>query len=299
MYNQDEPFKANYFINTVNNTYFTQLNQRGVDIAPKGKIYAITSVTFNNNDLYPHQLSLDTINLTSGSNIFSPIITRYQSFTDLGIGYTNQNIAAGAASTFIFVFEVNENTNFNDLTFRYRESLKYGATRLEARYKKVKLNGVTIDSMNKIREATIGNELSFANSPLNNTKLKVNSIQFGDSFTYDASSCFDGDCITSQSILNIQYTTTQKTLLKLSFDYNRDTTINIRNVDNLDELIAAYGYIHYVVNNKSYDIELINKTPSNYNGKDLYYQVPSNLKDAALVNLIFHIRNKEFVYKLK
>jgi hypothetical protein len=222
MYNQNQSFKANYFINTVNNTYFTHLNQRGVDIAPKGKTFAITSVTFNNNDLYPHQLSLDAINLTAGNKVFSPIITRYQSFTDLGVGYTNQTIAAGTASTFIFVFEVDENINFNDLTFRYRESLKYGATRLEAKYKKVKLNGVTIDSMETIREAALDDELSFANSPLNNTKLKVKDMQINDTFNYDANSCFNDSCMPFKGILTIQYIAPQDTLLKLSFDYSKD-----------------------------------------------------------------------------
>jgi hypothetical protein len=195
--------------------------------------------------------------------------------------------------------EENNERNFNDLTFRYRESLKYGATRLEAKYKKVKLNGVTIDSMETIREAALGDELSFANSPLNNTKLKVKDMQINDTFNYDANSCFNDSCMPFKGILTIQYIAPQDTLLKLSFDYSKDIKSIVQNANKLDELLGTYGIIRYTTNNKSYDSELINKTPSNYNGADLYYQVPSRLKDATTISLIFHIRNKEFVYKLK
>lgn len=299
VYAQSDAFKANYFVNIINNSYFTHLNQRGAKTAPTGKIFVVTKVTFNNKDIYPRQLSLDDINLTSGTNIFSPIITRYQSFLDLGEGYTNQIVQPGEVGTFIFVFEVDETVDFNNIIFRYRESLKISTTRLEAKYKKIRLSGVTLDTITKVRNAKFGEELAFTSSALDNTKLKVNDVQIESQFAYDATSCYNNSCNIVKNNLTLQYTTTQKLLMKLSFDYNKDSKITLGNANTLSDLVRAYGFVRYSGNDKTFSTELVDKTPSNYNGKDLYYQVPSGLKLAEKIELVLRVRDKEFVYNLK
>lgn len=299
IYAQSEPFKAGYFVNTIDNSYYTHVNQRGNKIAPSGKLFAITKVTFNNKSTYDLQLSLDEINLTDGKDIFSPIITSYQAFSDLGIGYTNQVIAAGASSTFIFVFEVDEKANFNNMMFRYRESLKISTTRMEATYKMVKLNGITVDTVTKVSETKKGDLLTFTSSPLGDTKLAINDVQQQDEFMYDATSCYGGTCTTSKTRLTIQYTTTQKTLMKLNFTYTKDPKISMNNVNTLADLIRSYGFLRYSGGGNVYTSELVDKTPSNYEGGDLYYQVPTGVKYATKAELVLRIRDKEFSYNLK
>lgn len=299
IYTQTEPFKAGYFVNTVDSCYYTHLNQRGVNIAKKGKLYAIAKVTFNNKSSYDLQLNLDDINLTDGKNIFSPIITTYQAFQDLGIGYTNQTIGIGKSSTFIFVFEVDENADFNNMIFRYRESLKITTTRMEATYKKVKLVGVNIDSVTQVGETKKGDLLTLAESALQNTKFAISDVQIQDEFTYDATSCYNNSCSTSKTRLTIQYTTTQKTLMKLSSTYTKDPKIEISNANTLADLIKSYGFLRYSGNGKVYTSSLVNETPGNYNGSDLFYQVPSGVKYATKIQLVLRIRDKEYAYNLK
>lgn len=299
VYNEGEGFSVNYFVNVVEDSYYTHLNQRGMEIAPEGKAYIVTKIVFNNKDTYPHGLYLDDIVLMSGNNVFSPIISRYQSFLDLGEGYIKQTINENETKTFILVFEVDEDIDVNDLILRYRESISFKVASIEATYKNIKLDVEKVDKIKRVNSASIGENLSFAESDLNNTSLKINDVQVEENFVYDATSCYADICNTNPTVLTLIYEGSNRYLMKLSFEYNKDAEVVFNNADNLAEMIDIYGLIRYTINNKTSSTILMNKTPSNYNGKDLYYQVPSILKEASSVDLVIRIRDKEFVYHLK
>jgi hypothetical protein len=299
VYNQTESFKAGYFVNSINKTYYTVLNQRGEKIAPPNKMYVIVDSTFINKDTYPHRINLEDISLVSNNNIYAPSTIRYQSFVDLGIGYNGQKIEAGKSSDFIFVFEVDSNINFNKLQFRYRESLKISSTNLEAKYKRVKLNSIETSNIKKVSGTSIGKSLSFTDSQLNDTKLAINNVQIEDSFVYEATYCYNQNCSTYNSNLTLQYVSSQNILMKLSYEYILDSKVTLSNANSLANLIKTYGLIRYTIGNKTYENILVDKTPVDYNGDDLYYQVPTVTKNAATVDLVIRIRNKEYIYKLK
>lgn len=298
-YEQSESFKAGYFVNQINNVYYTHLNQKGNNIAPKGKAYVVTNVTFSNIDIYPHDISLDDINLTFNQEIFSPIIMRYQSFIDLGEGYIKQVIPSGSSKTFIFVFEVNENVDFNDLIFRYRESLIISNASLEAKYKKVKIKAVSLDNIEKVNEAKISEQLLFNDSALENTELIINDVKMESQFIYDATSCYGDVCNTAPNILTLQYITNKNILMRLAYTYSKDMQAVLPSSNDFVSLINTYGMVRYKINNKIQETLLIDKTPSNYNGNDLFFQIPLSLKQANEAELVIRIRNKEYIYKLK
>jgi len=299
VHSQYKSFKVNNFIVQANESTFTRMNQRGIEITPDGKIFVISNITFKNVDNKPHKLDLDDINLTFGKDIFSPIISRYQSFLDLGTGYINQSIKAGETRTFIFVFEVDEKVKLNKLIFRYRESLHISPAKLEAKYKRIRLNGKINDEVVNVDGVKMNEELSFESSSLGKTKLKINDVQIADLFIYEAKACSGIVCNIYQNNLTMEYTTEKATLMKLSFDYIKDPTTVINNVAKLSHLVNSFGSIYYSVGSKNYSTELSNVTPSNYNGSDLYYKVSSNIKNADSIQLVFCIRDKQFVYKLK
>lgn len=299
VYNQNDAFKTNNFIIKVNDCYFTHINQMGEDIASDGKEFAITRITFTNRDKLPHVINLANISLSRGDTDYDANITRYQSFVDLGNGYVDQTILAGATNTYIFVFEIDDKVSLNKLYFRYRDKVNTTFVSFKSKYKKVKLNGQNIDTIKLVSKASINETLSFKTSALNNSKLKIKDYQIGNSFIYDATTCYNGKCITNQSNLTLAYTTIDKLLMRLAIDYKKDAKLNIDKADNMADIIDTYGFFRYSIKNKEYNIKLLNKTPYNYKGTDLYYQVPYNIDQSKKIELILRIRNKEFVYKLK
>jgi hypothetical protein len=87
--------------------------------------------------------------------------------------------------------------------------------------------------------------------------------------------------------------------MKISPIYEKDSKANLYESNNLASLIQTYGFVNYKLNGKTYDATLIDKTPNDYIGKDLYYQVPASIKNATAIDLVIRIRNTEVIYKLK
>jgi hypothetical protein len=88
-------------------------------------------------------------------------------------------------------------------------------------------------------------------------------------------------------------------LLRILGEYNKDADSNLYGSSNLANLIKTYGFIRYTINSKIYTSNIVDETPSDYKGQNLYYQVPASIKNAATIELVIRIRNKELVYKLK
>ena len=78
--------------------------------------------------------------------------------------------------------------------------------------------------------------------------------------------------------------------MRISYDYVKDSNNTLNNSKTFIQLINYYGSIRYKIGNKYYISELDNITPRDYNGKDLYYQVSSNLSSATAIELVIRIR---------
>jgi hypothetical protein len=299
VYKQSELFRIGNFVNKVTVSYYTNLNQKGEVISSPGTTYVVMNINFDNKDKESHSVTLDNINLITGNKIIKPITTIYQSFADLGVGYVEQVIKAGEQANYIFVFQVDDDIDFNKLYLRYRESLTFNSNGMKAQYRKIKLDGININKVEKVASSAFNDTLSFQNTSLGNTKLKVSDMQIEDNFEYDAVYCINSTCATYKSKITLQYTTTNKTLMRISPEYIRDTKASLYSSNTLSNLIKTYGHIRYTVNNKTYNINIIDETPRDYIGKDLFYQVPTFIKNADIIELVINIRGKQFIYNLK
>ena len=66
-----------------------------------------------------------------------------------------------------------------------------------------------------------------------------------------------------------------------------------------NDFLNKNAVIRYKYNNSVYNQKISNITPSNYNGKEAYFAVSENLKNASEISLVINVRNTEYVYKLK
>jgi hypothetical protein len=299
IYKQSESFRIGNFVDKVNETYYTTFNQKGNIIASTDQMFAVVNINFDNKDAYSHTISLDDINLIANNKIFAPVTTLYQSFVDLGTGYINQVIKANTAVNYIFVFQIDKNIDINKIYLRYRESLTFSSQEVKVQYRKVKLEGTNIDKIATMTTTPFNEILVFKNTPLGDSKMLISNMQIENGFAYDATYCVNSVCAIYKSNITLEYTTTSKMLMRISPIYERDPKTTLYGANTLASLINTYGFIRYTLNNKTYNSELIDKTPNDYIGKDLYYQVPSIVKNASAIDLIIRIRNEEVVYKLK
>lgn len=298
VYDEGESFKSGYLINKVEKSYYTHLNQMGVQITKKGYAYVVVSMKISNMGSNNDGIDLEAISLVAGNNIYYPITNKYDTFIDLGEGYIDQAIKPASNGTYIFAFEIKETDHNKNLILRYRDSIQYNLTSLIAKYKNTKLNVINSDTFKNEGIVNIGKQLTFKNLPTKNTSLIINSIQIADSTTYLGNSCINGVCESKDESLKVGYLDTGKTILKLSGTYLVNDKLVSTGTKTLSDFINNYGYLRYTLNKSTYKTNLINKTPINCIDNNLYYQTSSKIKDAKSVQLIIHIRNIEYVFNL-
>ena len=82
----------------------------------------------------------------------------------------------------------------------------------------------------------------------------------------------------------------------MSFDYEYKSN-NI--FGTINEFLNNYCTIRYVTNDKTYNENISNITPVNYNSNTLFLGLNENIKDATSIEMIIKLRSAEYVYKLK
>ena len=292
---QTTPANIGYYQLSINDVYVTKLNQRG-EVISKDKNYVIINFDIYNYASYPIKLDVENISLVGKDNkVYTPTFNLYNYFNDLGMGYDNQDINANQTKQYILVFEIDNNSD--RLLLRYYEGSKTSGLKLTARYLHIKLDPIIINKISKVKEVNINEELSFIES--NNNSLKINSFELNDQFTYDATLCYERKCSTVLSYLSLPYNITNKTILKLTYDYILSNDNKSMNIEDLKSLINYHGKLVYTYKDKDYKTTLVNKNPSDYYGNDLYYQIPNAAKEASKIKLVFTIRDKEYIYNLK
>lgn len=299
VYNQGEPFRAGSYVCLVNSAYITALDQRGEVISPSEKKYAVLNISFSNTTSLSNKIYLDDISLIDGNNIYKPVLNFYASFIDLGEGYKTQIVEAGSTESYIIVFEVNDNVNLNNLHLRYADSIEIKKDVISFTYKRAKLDVKLIDKVKAVNSSSMNNTLWFTDSPLEKNSLTINDFKFGISFPYNGRYCINGVCNNYTDNISMGYILNQGILMKLVYTYDRNSNTKLSNSNSLLNLINTYGLIRYSYNNKSYIAKLINRTPTDQIGNDLYFQVPSNVENAQSLELLIRIRDKEYIYKLK
>ena len=164
---------------------------------------------------------------------------------------------------------------------------------------------INIKLNNKKEESSssLGNELVFKNSIFKNTKLKIDSYEFGDSFKIDYNYCTSTDCYASAEYVNVSATDNyNKTLLKIVGTFSYDETLPIIKNKSMYKFINNYAVIKYKENGtmKTSLTELKEVKPKKTSIDNTYFiEVSNKIKESENIVLEFNIRNKIYSYTIK
>lgn len=298
-YHQQESFRVNNLIMTVTDSYLTNVNFKGKTILKDDKQYVVINLEIENKDSVKGSLDLTTLALVTKNNLYQPITGKYQSFFDLGIGYFNQKLNADIKQQFILLFKIDGQELKDNLFLRFTESVSFNKDQPQAKYKKIQLRPILLNEIELIGNYKLKEKINFEDTVLKNSLFKIENSEIGDKFYYEALICYNQICSNGVNLLTPSYTSSEaKTLLKLGAMYMQDKETNLK-INNGGELVSLFGTLRFNINNKTYEAPLINKTPSDYIGEDIFLEVPSQAKMADNFDLILNIRNKQYIYKLK
>ncbi len=308
-YNERESFNVSSIVMNIKNTYLTQNDQNG-------KLMTITNGKTNiNTTLVVVKFDIKRITQDEDQTLNTGLMTlkidkksyghttKYNSgITDIGTPYTNQKLEEDFTS-YILAFEIPTSEVTKQMILKINDTNSFVKGQLGAKSAYVNLKPQDLSQKQEVNEEKLKETLSFSGSILGNSELTIDEVQIEDKFKLSYDFCASKtNCYKSYEYLTPTATGNYfKTLMKISGQFENDTTENIDNIPDLYYLLKEFGTIHYQINDKWYsqkiDSELIKPTTAASDG--YYIEVNRDIKNASSIYLTLNIRNYQYKYLLK
>lgn len=285
IYNEKEIISSNGINYVVESSYLLNTDYKGTKLKEN---YVVVKYKISNVGNKNYKLSLDKYFVKISDKLYSTDTRLYGNFKDIGKGYTDQNIIAGSNATYILAFKVGNNNSTEDIYLKIPTS---------NREKTVKLLPITYSEYKKNTAVQNGTKLVFKNSVLGNSSIIISEVSLSDSFTINYSLC-DYGCQSYTVEVIPSVLNEENTILKFKIDLNILEELNLEKMTNY-EFINNYSKLKYKIDNKVYEVNYINKTPNDYKGDNLYFEVPIILKKADSIFLEINLRNQQYTYILR
>lgn len=287
---KNEAFKTIEYIMETNNSYVTDTNMYNEKITEK---LVVVRFKIRKLSLLTKRLNTGRFALDIGHNSYYHTNEFDDKIKDIGLTYKSQTISDKFES-YLLVFKVPNKTALDKMTLRYFD--------LNSDTIKIKVFPKYLNKSKEIASKNLTEKMDFNDSVLANTNLRINSYQLENTFKIDYKYCINNECLDSYEYLKPSINgNNTKVLLKLNAIFNFDKDISKSKMD-FSQFVKYYMTIKYQKNNQIIKIksDFNSVSPSKTTKENEYYiEVPSAIKDAEKIELIFNIRNSIYSYKLK
>jgi len=267
----------------ITDSYITKKDYKGENLFVGDNSYLIIKFNIENESTAERGINLNNLRLEINEKVYMPTTTYYQYFTDLGTGYNNQKISKGNKE-YIVVYVVNDDELKNDIVVRYADKMSVKNSEITALYYRFNIKPKKLDENIQTVTNTLNQEMLVNLEKKLETKIKILHYNIKDKFTYESQN-------KTKYIINSTGLT-----LSLNYTFSSDTKDSLTS---FSELLEKYGTIKYVVDDLAYSQKIVNITPKAYSSNDIFLAVSENIKDASSIELVFKVRNIEYVYKIK
>lgn len=290
----NQAFNTNEFIINIENSYYTETDNRGFDLT-EDTGFVVLRIKVKNKTIINRTLNIGRFALIANNKLYYHTADYKEKLMDLGYSYASENIGT-SFSSYILVFEVPRNVKNADMVLKYADTNN----------KEIKIDVTPLD-LTKEREkgsVALQSELNFKESILKSTIFRIDEFAVSDRFKIDYKYCYDEDsCYDSYEYVNATTSGNEKkSLLKLRGEVIIDDTITIEPITTVYKFMRYFATIKYTVNGieNTIDSEVKRILPLKTENKNEYYiEVPSNMKSASSIEIVFNVRNYIYTYKLK
>lgn len=284
-YKQGDSFKANNYIVTINNSYYSDKAYNGKVVSKKSS-FVIVDLTIKNNVSAKREVDLNKYHIINGVSNYTPTEKTFETeFQDLGKVYEKVTLKANESKRMIMIFKVDNKLPVDRFVLYYQE---LNGNNSFLRKIKLKLNDVS--KINDQEKQTLGNSFTFKVNNEEETVLFEN-LEIVQATEYMYRACNNTLCNNNKA----SYTAPAGyKIFKLTF--GSDTYEG----NDMAYFAKHYGQIQYLApNGKPKTIEIANPIQRRYYGKYLYIRVPDEVAVSNDVNLLFTIRDLRYTYKIK
>jgi len=271
---------------TVNEAYIVDKSPNGKEL-PDDLNLVVLDVTLKNSTKRALKLNPGLLSLTIDEDVYGRKLNYGSYVSDLGTIFYNEDIKKQSEEKKLFVFAIPKKNIDNKMYLGVSNNgdLTY-----------YKLNPIKIETKDKVVKSKINDEMKFDGSTIGNSKIKIT----GYDLKYQFEIPYKFKNLNSVETLTPVYSgNTDKALLKLVTNYSFD---KVSTTKSLQGLINRYGYIEYVIGDKTYTLNeeikevksVKAKVPNTY-----YFEVDSRVMKADKIILGFRLRNADYKYYLK
>lgn len=299
-YRTGKTFNYNGTNITILDSMVTNLDYQG-NILDKGYYYVVLKLKLVNNSGYTKTIDFNQFNLTYGSKIVKPTLSDSSYFVDFASENVVTSFAHKTDRTFALVYKIAENDAhkgykldiYNGTVTNNKKTVtKHIYVSLKTKFiKDLKLNG----------NFKLGEKVSFEDTYLNKSYLKVEQYEINKTYFYTYEKCYKDSCNIYDDAIVAKNDSKRlgNYILTLHIDYSIDDTTNYGMSNSLISTFADnFVKIQYKVGEKVYSDEYYNVTPA-YNTKFLAFEVNKEIKNASVIQAIVIIRNQKYIINLK
>ena len=296
-YNEGSTFSYNGFTINFEESILTDIDMAGRSIY-NDNYYLVVKFSITNNTHARKKLDYTNFKIYFGNDFIYPTLDIGNYFIDFGYPYMNYEIDAGATRTFIMPYLISSNRVKN----RYELSIYNGqASKSErARTITVKLRPTRLTGVEVVRNAGLGENVSFSSTMLGNTSLNITNAEFTNRFEYTYEQCYNEECRNYNGLVSIPGTSSvEEVLMILDYEFVIDnTTEAYKSIQNIKTFINTFATIEYTIGNRTYTSTVVNLTPNNLSENKLVLKIPASARTADSLNLRITIRNRCYIIKL-
>jgi len=287
IYNQEDVVRMNGMSYKIENFYSSNLNYKGEDIKEKGHTFLILSIKLFNGTEDSRKINMPYMRIVIGENIYLPIVKKYDSFRDLGIGYNNNIIKSGENVTYMFVYKVLDEDISKDMMLRYSDNVFFTREGIGNKYLRINVKPKPISEISTFPKADLKREVYYGLSNLKETRLTINSVELNEKYSYEQGNL----------IYFINDPMDNRTIMKIDYEYKPDDSINFART--FSSLLKEHGIIKYEKDNKQILLKYKDITPNNYKESNVYLSIPNDVLESKNIDLIIGVRDKVYIHKLK
>ena len=298
-YQETDRFNINGLTFNVLSSYITDVDYNGNQF--ENKRYIIVKTEIENTNTVRSYLETDKLFLVVDGVRYYPNYSLNESFVDLGEGFTeNKILYAGEKNEYLFIFAVANDLVFNKATLRLNEGVDTIKGEIKSRYKEVLLDIKELFYTDLSNKYKTKEGVSLKNSTLNNSEIIINNSYINDTFTENFSYVVNGKKYTGTKTIKPDVIGKgSRTIMKINMEYVLDEDLYINKfIKTNSDFIKYFGKITYNYDGVVKTYKPVIKDFGNVKFKDVFIEVPSEVKNSTSIKLEICIRNEKYLINL-
>ena len=295
-----QSFNHSNFNIAIKDSIITNIDYAG-NIIREGYYYLAVLAEVTNKSDTNQVLDTDNFWLDINGTIHYPILDRSGKFLDLGEPYFNEPIKPNTTHRYVLAYELSRGNIKSKYTIKILDTINYNDGVADPKYKKITIKPKMYNNINNNSSGDINSTISFKDTKLLDSSLKINSYTLTNIYTYSYNYCYKDECSEKKNAISTG-ANTKKTLLVLDDDLVMDPDSSYMTFKKISNFYTDFVTIEYTYNygTKEYTntSTVVDRSASNDISGNVVLEVDYNLTKAETITLIITIRNERYRIRL-